>query len=117
MLLRRMKEDVETLPDKEEIIIWVELSNFQRPYYKVRTTAACCISTTAYRMVQLGWVREVGPRELEAGANSRVQRVNLCTCIQTATKRLASCASPTELAACAGAVREPDRHAAQRQQE
>lgn len=36
VLLRRMKEDVEKLPDKEEVIIWVELSNFQRPYYRVR---------------------------------------------------------------------------------
>jgi SNF2 family DNA or RNA helicase len=34
LLLRRMKEDVETLPDKEEIIIWVELTNYQRSYYK-----------------------------------------------------------------------------------
>ena len=34
LLLRRMKEDVETLPDKEEVIIWVELTNFQRSYYK-----------------------------------------------------------------------------------
>lgn len=34
LLLRRMKEDVETLPDKEEVIIWVELTNEQRYYYK-----------------------------------------------------------------------------------
>lgn len=34
MLLRRMKEDVETLPEKEEVIIWVELTRFQRSYYK-----------------------------------------------------------------------------------
>lgn len=34
LLLRRMKEDVETLPDKEEIIIWVELTTYQRAYYK-----------------------------------------------------------------------------------
>eukprot|EP00892_Ulva_mutabilis_P002486 jgi/Ulvmu1/12238/UM086_0029.1 len=34
LLLRRMKEDVETLPEKEEVIIWVELTRFQRSYYK-----------------------------------------------------------------------------------
>lgn len=34
LLLRRMKEDVETLPEKEEVIIWVELTRCQRSYYK-----------------------------------------------------------------------------------
>ncbi|KAL4858846.1 Chromodomain-helicase-DNA-binding protein 6 [Chlorella vulgaris] len=34
ILLRRMKEDVETLPEKEEVIIWVELTPEQRIYYK-----------------------------------------------------------------------------------
>ncbi len=34
ILLRRMKEDVETLPEKEEVIIWVELTREQRAYYK-----------------------------------------------------------------------------------
>lgn len=34
VLLRRMKEDVETLPEKEEVIIWVELTRSQRSYYK-----------------------------------------------------------------------------------
>lgn len=34
ILLRRMKEDVETLPEKEEVIIWVELTTLQREYYK-----------------------------------------------------------------------------------
>jgi chromodomain-helicase-DNA-binding protein 7 len=29
-----MKEDVETLPDKEEVIIWVELTKYQRQYYR-----------------------------------------------------------------------------------
>ena len=29
-----MKEDVETLPEKEEVIIWVELTTLQREYYK-----------------------------------------------------------------------------------
>lgn len=33
ILLRRMKEDVETLPEKEEVIIWVELTREQRAYY------------------------------------------------------------------------------------
>jgi hypothetical protein len=30
MLLRRMKEDVEDLPEKEEVVIWVELTAEQR---------------------------------------------------------------------------------------
>ena len=30
ILLRRMKEDVETLPEKEEVIVWVELTQEQR---------------------------------------------------------------------------------------
>lgn len=34
ILLRRMKEDVETLPEKEEIIVEVELTHEQRRYYK-----------------------------------------------------------------------------------
>jgi SNF2 family DNA or RNA helicase len=34
LLLRRMKEDVETLPEKEEVVIWVELTVEQRAYYK-----------------------------------------------------------------------------------
>jgi SNF2 family DNA or RNA helicase len=34
LLLRRMKEDVETLPEKEEVIVWVELTQEQRRYYK-----------------------------------------------------------------------------------
>jgi len=34
VLLRRMKEDVETLPEKEECIIWVQLAVEQRAYYK-----------------------------------------------------------------------------------
>lgn len=34
ILLRRMKEDVENLPEKEEVIIWTELTKEQRAYYK-----------------------------------------------------------------------------------
>ncbi|KAK9815748.1 hypothetical protein WJX72_008847 [[Myrmecia] bisecta] len=34
ILLRRMKEDVETLPEKEEVIVWVELTQQQRAYYR-----------------------------------------------------------------------------------
>ncbi|KAG2496454.1 hypothetical protein HYH03_005678 [Edaphochlamys debaryana] len=34
VLLRRMKEDVETLPQKEEVVIWVELTAPQRAYYR-----------------------------------------------------------------------------------
>ena len=38
ILLRRMKEDVETLPEKEEVIVWVELTRQQRLYYKALFT-------------------------------------------------------------------------------
>lgn len=34
LLLRRMKEDVENLPEKEEVVIWVELTAEQRRYYR-----------------------------------------------------------------------------------
>ena len=34
LLLRRMKEDVEDLPEKEEVIVWVRLTTQQHAYYK-----------------------------------------------------------------------------------
>ena len=34
ILLRRMKEDVENLPEKEEVVVWVQLTHQQRQYYK-----------------------------------------------------------------------------------
>ncbi|KAJ9516015.1 hypothetical protein QJQ45_024466, partial [Haematococcus lacustris] len=34
LLLRRMKEDVETLPEKEEVVVWVELTGEQQEFYK-----------------------------------------------------------------------------------
>ena len=34
LLLRRMKEDVENLPEKEEVVVWVELTQQQRAYYR-----------------------------------------------------------------------------------
>ena len=33
-LLRRMKEDVEDIPEKEEVVVWVEMTVDQRAYYK-----------------------------------------------------------------------------------
>jgi len=33
-MLRRMKEDVEKIPTKEEIVVWVELTPQQRAYYR-----------------------------------------------------------------------------------
>ena len=33
-LLRRMKEDVENIPEKEECVVWVEMTADQRNYYK-----------------------------------------------------------------------------------
>lgn len=29
-----MKEDVENLPEKEEVVVWVQLTHQQRAYYK-----------------------------------------------------------------------------------
>ena len=29
-----MKEDVENLPEKEEVVVWVQLTQQQRTYYK-----------------------------------------------------------------------------------
>ena len=29
-----MKEDVEDLPEKEEVVVWVELTQQQRAYYR-----------------------------------------------------------------------------------
>jgi len=29
-----MKEDVETLPEKEEVVVWVQLTPEQHQYYK-----------------------------------------------------------------------------------
>ena len=46
--LRRMKEDVETLPEKEEVVVWVELTAQQRLFYKsiyekkVCSDSTCC---------------------------------------------------------------------------
>jgi chromodomain-helicase-DNA-binding protein 7 len=34
VLLRRMKEDVETIPCKEEVVVWVDLTYEQRRWYK-----------------------------------------------------------------------------------
>ena len=34
-MLRRMKEDVEKIPAKEEIVVWVELTPEQRTYYRM----------------------------------------------------------------------------------
>lgn len=34
ILLRRMKEDVEDLPEKEEVIVWTELTAEQRAVYR-----------------------------------------------------------------------------------
>ncbi|MEW5298254.1 MAG: hypothetical protein WDW36_001399 [Sanguina aurantia] len=42
ILLRRMKEDVEDLPEKEEVIIWVELTAEQRTYYKALYAGTIC---------------------------------------------------------------------------
>ena len=62
ILLRRMKEDVETLPEKEEVIVWVELTRQQRTYYKALFTqqvqlvlSNCSTKKNLYRSVpQLG---------------------------------------------------------------
>ena len=33
-----MKEDVENLPEKEEVVVWVQLTHQQRSYYKALYT-------------------------------------------------------------------------------
>jgi chromodomain-helicase-DNA-binding protein 7 len=40
VLLRRMKEDVEDLPEKEEVVIWVELTQEQRRCVGVHVSCA-----------------------------------------------------------------------------
>lgn len=45
ILLRRMKEDVEDLPQKEEIVVRVQLTRDQRKYYKAifaKQVRICC---------------------------------------------------------------------------
>lgn len=37
-----MKEDVEKLPGKEEVIVWVELTRQQRFYYKALFSQQVC---------------------------------------------------------------------------
>lgn len=37
-----MKEDVETLPEKEEVIVWVELTRQQQFYYKALYSQQVC---------------------------------------------------------------------------
>ena len=39
-----MKEDVETLPEKEEVVVWVELTQQQRAYYKALYANQACPS-------------------------------------------------------------------------
>ena len=45
ILLRRMKEDVEDLPQKEEIVVRVQLTQQQRSFYKAifaKQVRSCC---------------------------------------------------------------------------
>ena len=49
ILLRRMKEDVEDLPEKEEVVVRVQLTKQQRRFYngiyeKQARLAVCCFS-------------------------------------------------------------------------
>lgn len=49
ILLRRMKEDVEDLPEKEEVVVRVQLTKQQRRFYngiyeKQARFAVCCFS-------------------------------------------------------------------------
>ena len=67
VLLRRMKEDVEDLPEKEEVVIWVEMTAQQRrcarePAARVRARRV------AGRAALLGAARHVGcPRRGRRG--------------------------------------------------
>jgi len=42
VLLRRMKEDVENLPEKEEIVVRVQLTQQQRQFYKAIFAKQAC---------------------------------------------------------------------------
>ena len=42
VLLRRMKEDVEDLPEKEEIVVRVQLTQQQRHFYKAIFAKQAC---------------------------------------------------------------------------
>ena len=42
VLLRRMKEDVENLPEKEEIVVRVQLTQQQRHFYKAIFAKQAC---------------------------------------------------------------------------
>ncbi|KXZ48712.1 hypothetical protein GPECTOR_26g615 [Gonium pectorale] len=72
ILLRRMKEDVEELPQKEEVVIWVELTAHQRAYYR------------ALYEGQIGALLGVGPggggggRNLPAMRNLAMELRKLC---------------------------------------
>jgi len=46
VLLRRMKEDVENLPDKEEVVVWVQLTTEQRHFYKAIFGKEVCLPWT-----------------------------------------------------------------------
>ena len=49
ILLRRMKEDVENLPEKEEVVVWVQLTHQQRSYYKALYSNQVGITNCTHR--------------------------------------------------------------------
>ena len=56
ILLRRMKEDVEDLPQKEEIVVRVQLTQQQRRFYKAifakQARSHCCHLVPASHFLQ-----------------------------------------------------------------
>lgn len=60
ILLRRMKEDVENLPEKEEVVVWVQLTHQQREYYKAlysnQVHLPCCNECMVERSLSWHWM-------------------------------------------------------------
>ena len=56
ILLRRMKEDVENLPEKEEVVVWVQLTHQQRSYYKAlySNQVSPCIPVNPWLFLGIG---------------------------------------------------------------
>lgn len=79
VLLRRMKEDVETLPEKEEIVIWVQLTRSQLAYLKAlmakdvsmvpETVQACPSCVPAQSSRRCPSSSDLALRALDGGGN------------------------------------------------
>ena len=70
ILLRRMKEDVEKLPEKEEVVVWVELTQQQHAYYRALYSNQAGACTCAALTHLTG--HPAGSRVLHPGAQRSV---------------------------------------------